>query len=251
MNRRPHRTTLNGHCLCLRCHVRSTTLWYSISHAIEIICILTSLFQYMLSRGPDDPRSSKLWADYAEYVSIQSQAMVDEKELLNEHQLALNTEMVGASAITMRILSTDVFFNKVNHLEGFSQHQWMDSMDGGAFLAQRTLRIRRLEDGLLHLRFRRAQLESSILAREMGGAKARLKEASKDCPVSLSPVSVAARAMPMTSRASLRRFWPAAPSFPSASRPASPSASRSASPFPSPSASRPASPFPLSRSISP
>lgn len=93
------------------------------------------------------------------------------------------------------------------------QRQWVSSQDKTTILAQREARIRRLEDAFLQLRLRRAQLEASLLAKEIQAARERFSNALNKSPPSLSAVALAAQSAPMTSRASLRRVWPMPPSF--------------------------------------
>lgn len=92
------------------------------------------------------------------------------------------------------------------------QRQWVSSQDKTTILAQREARIRRLEDAFLQLRLRRAQLEASLLAKEVQAARERFSNALKKSPSSLSVVARAAQAAPMSLRPSLRRVWPTPPS---------------------------------------
>lgn len=74
-------------------------------------------------------------------------------------------------------------------------------------LAHREARIRRLEDAFLRLRLRRAQLEASLLAKEVQAGRDRFVSATKKSSSSLSSIAVAACPAPMALRPSLRRIW--------------------------------------------
>lgn len=83
-------------------HAPSNRLRYGISITVfKHFYYLTSLSQYLISLAPKKPREAKTWADIAEYMSIQDQTIVDERELLEEHQFMLDLELVCAFLITI------------------------------------------------------------------------------------------------------------------------------------------------------
>lgn len=90
----------SGRRLCLQCLVKSTVLWY-FENRFKHFYNLTSLSQYLISLAPKKPREAKTWAEIAEYMSIQDQTIVDERELLEEHQFLLELELVRPFLITI------------------------------------------------------------------------------------------------------------------------------------------------------
>lgn len=93
-------TAFSGPRLWLQCLARSTALWYFNNH-FKYFYSLTPIPQYFLSVAPKKPREANIWAEIAEYMSIQDQTIVDERELLEEHQFLLNLESVRPLLITI------------------------------------------------------------------------------------------------------------------------------------------------------
>lgn len=71
-------------------------LWYFDKRFKYFYC-LKFIPQYSLYLAPKKPREAKIWAEIAEYMSIQDQTIVDERELLEEHQFLLDLKPVRPS----------------------------------------------------------------------------------------------------------------------------------------------------------
>lgn len=95
-------TAFNGLRLWLQCLVKLTASWY-FDNCFKYFYCLTFVPQYSLSLAPKKPREAKVWAEIAEYMSIQDQTIVDERELLEEHQFLLELRPVRPLLIVISI----------------------------------------------------------------------------------------------------------------------------------------------------